>query len=80
MYGGKIGLPELAVVFFIVVVFVLPYVKIFQKAGYSGWLAICMLFPILNIIVLFWFAFSKWPIELQLERLRAGQGWNASPH
>lgn len=79
MYGGKIGLPELLVLIVVIVLIVLPYVKIFQKAGHSGWLAICMLLPILNIIILFWFAFSKWPIEQQLERLRAGQGANALP-
>ena len=79
MFGGKIGFPELVVLLFILVIILLPYWKIFQKAGYSGWLAICMFIPIVNIVVLFWFAFSKWPIQVQLERLRAGQGTSASP-
>ena len=74
MFGVKIGLPELVLLLVIFVVILLPYWKIFQKAGYQGWLAICMLVPILNVIVLFWFAFSKWPIELRLERMRTGQG------
>jgi predicted PurR-regulated permease PerM len=53
-----VGLLFVAVVIAIVVV---PFIRIFQKAGHSGWWAILMLIPIVNIIVLWVFAFSRWP-------------------
>jgi hypothetical protein len=74
MYGGRIGWPELIVVVFIVLVTVLPFAKLFQKTGRSGWWGLCMLVPLVNLAVLLWFANSKWPIEVELERLRRIQG------
>jgi predicted PurR-regulated permease PerM len=38
-----------------------PFVRIFQKAGRTGWWAALMLIPIINIVVLWVFAFSHWP-------------------
>jgi hypothetical protein len=38
---------------------------IFRKAGYSGWMGLLMLLPIVNLITLFWFALATWPIEHQ---------------
>jgi uncharacterized membrane protein YhaH (DUF805 family) len=40
---------------------VVPFVRIFQKAGRTGWWAVLMLIPLINLIVLWIFAFSKWP-------------------
>jgi len=78
MFGGKIGLPELLillVIFLLVLpIFILGVVawfRIFRKAGISPWLGIAMLVPMVNLCLLFWFAFSTWPIELELARLRA---------
>jgi hypothetical protein len=48
-----------------------PYVRIVQKAGYSGWNIIWMFVPIANIVMLFVFAFSRWPIEEKVERLES---------
>ena len=48
-----------------------PYVKIVQKAGYSGWHVLWMLVPVLNLVMLFVFAFSRWPIEEKVERLES---------
>jgi hypothetical protein len=39
---------------------IIPYWKIFSKAGFSGWLALLMFIPIANIIVLYVVAFSEW--------------------
>jgi hypothetical protein len=47
-------------------------VRIFQKAGYSGWLAVLYLIPLVNILTFFWFATTEWPVEAELRRLRAG--------
>lgn len=38
-----------------------PIVKIIRKAGYSGWWVLLWFVPIVNLIALWVFAFSKWP-------------------
>jgi uncharacterized protein (DUF983 family) len=43
------------------IVIVLPFWFIFEKAGYSKWLSLLMLIPLVNIIALYFLAFSKWP-------------------
>jgi Na+/melibiose symporter-like transporter len=45
----------------LVAITVVPFVRIFQKAGRTGWWAALMLIPIVNILVLWIFAFSRWP-------------------
>jgi hypothetical protein len=67
-----IGLPEL--VLFLAIVFVFfsfwPWARVFSKAGYSPWWCLTVYIPIVNLIVLFWFAFD-WPV---LQRLRHTPG------
>lgn len=35
--------------------------KILEKAGYPKFFVLCLLIPILNIVMIWFFAFSKWP-------------------
>ena len=42
---------------------VVPYWKIFSKAGFSGALSLLMLVPLPNIVVLYYVAFSDWKIR-----------------
>ena len=42
-------------------VIIIPFWFIFSKAGYSKWLSILMVIPIVNIIMLYFLAFSDWP-------------------
>ena len=46
---------------------IVPVVQIVRKAGYSGWwvlFAIVFSFiPLLNLILLWIFAFARWPLE-----------------
>ncbi len=44
--------------------------NIFSKAGYPRWYGLLMVIPIMNIVVLFWFAYSGWPIEDELLQLQ----------
>ena len=44
------------------VVMLIPYWFIFKKAGFSPWLAILMLVPVVNVIVLYAIAFSQWRV------------------
>jgi hypothetical protein len=47
----------------IVGIMMIPYVKIIKKAGYSGWWTLTAFVPLLNLIMLWVFAFSTWPVE-----------------
>jgi len=42
---------------------VLPFWFIFSKAGYSKWLSLLMALPIVNIVMLYFLAFSTWPSQ-----------------
>ena len=78
--GGPGGGPNAgaAIVGIVMLVFILAIVAavvclwgmIFSKAGYSFWLALLMFVPLANLIWLLIFAFSKWPIQQEVERLR----------
>jgi hypothetical protein len=41
---------------------------IFKKAGYSAFMSLLMLLPLVNFLVLLYFAITKWPIEVELAR------------
>jgi hypothetical protein len=43
-----------------------------KKAGYEPWYGILMIVPILNLVLLYFFAFTDWPIEEELKRLKGG--------
>jgi hypothetical protein len=45
---------------------------IFRKAGFSGWLGLLMVVPLVNLATLLWFATATWPLELGY----TGQGEN----
>lgn len=36
--------------------------KIFRKAGYSGWMGLLFIIPLVNLGVFIWFAFADWPV------------------
>jgi hypothetical protein len=69
LMGGLCGL-----VFILAIVALMIFIwgTIFKKAGYSFWLALLMIVPLANLVWILIFAFSKWPIEQELENLRAG--------
>jgi len=54
---------------------------IFKKAGYSFWMCLLMIIPLVNLIWILIFAFSKWPIhqELEMYRGRYGQATSGFP-
>jgi hypothetical protein len=53
-------------------VFIIAYIKIISRAGYSGWWVLIILVPIVNIVMLLIFAYKEWPIQRELRELR---GW-----
>jgi uncharacterized membrane protein YhaH (DUF805 family) len=36
-------------------------VRILKKAGYSGWWSVLMVVPLVNIVMVWVFAFADWP-------------------
>jgi hypothetical protein len=40
---------------------VVPFWFIFAKAGFSRWLSLLIVIPVVNLITLYIFAFSAWP-------------------
>lgn len=44
--------------------------KIAEKAGFSGAASLLMLIPLVNFILLLYFAFTEWPIERALREAR----------
>jgi hypothetical protein len=69
----SIGLPELLVILImgmlLSVIVVIPYWKIFSKAGFSPWLALLMIVPGVSVVVLWVVAFSPWENGQQPPRL-----------
>jgi hypothetical protein len=45
----------------IAAIIILPFWLIFSKAGYSKWLSLLMVVPLVNVILLYFLAFSRWP-------------------
>lgn len=41
-----------------------------SKSGYSPWLVLLALIPIVNMIAWLWFAYSEWPIQRELRASR----------
>jgi len=64
------GLPEFLILVVIAGVSVVPASRICAKAGYPAWLGALAIVPVLNVILAFFLAFVKWPIEKQLESFR----------
>lgn len=38
-----------------------------RKAGYPGWYSLLMIVPVLNLVLIYCFAFARWPIERSTE-------------
>lgn len=75
--GAPIGLFIAALALFVALVILIIkaiiYCMIFHKAGYHWTLGLLMLVPIACIIMPFVLAFGRWPIQRELEQLRAQQ-------
>jgi hypothetical protein len=57
----QFGAGQLIFLLIWIVVIIVPFWKIFSKAGFSGWLSLLMLLPLVNLIMLYFLAFARWP-------------------
>jgi hypothetical protein len=61
-----LGVPELIVV---AAVLLVPFWKIFSKAGFHGALSLLMIVPVVNLVMLYVLAFSQWPALRGVEKV-----------
>jgi hypothetical protein len=61
----NIGVTELVLILLVVlivsVVKIIPYWKVFAKAGFSPWLSFLMIVPVADLVLLYYLGFSEWP-------------------
>jgi hypothetical protein len=57
----------------VAVVGIVAAVKVVTKAGYSGWWVLISFVPLVGIVFVLIFAFSKWPVLKEVEMLRSQQ-------
>jgi hypothetical protein len=57
MFGDIKFIPMLILGAFVVV----PFWKIFDKAGFPPALSLLMVIPVVNVILVYYLAFTKWP-------------------
>ncbi|HYW11414.1 MAG TPA: hypothetical protein VE871_05635 [Longimicrobium sp.] len=65
-----LGFGELVILLFTLIVPLIPAWRIVSKAGYPGAWSLLLFVPVINLIAIFVFAFSEWP----LERRATGRG------
>lgn len=68
---GGVGL---AVAIGVWLLFLVAYIRIIQKAGYSGWWILIGLVPVVNVVMFLVFAYSRWPVQRELDAHRAHAG------
>lgn len=44
-------------------ILIIPTARILQRTGYSPWLSVLAIVPIVNLIALWVFAFARWPLR-----------------
>lgn len=63
---NSIGIPELAIV---VVLFgawlsvVWPAARVCRRLGFSPWIGALAILPLANFLLLWWLAYTHWPVE-----------------
>jgi hypothetical protein len=53
----------------IAIIIVLPFWRICEKAGYPGIVALLLFVPLINLVFLYWLAFSDWPSLRRSDRV-----------
>jgi hypothetical protein len=60
MHEGFAGL-HLIWMIVMVILAVVPFWKICFKVGYPGWFSFLIIIPLINLLFLYFLAFSEWP-------------------
>jgi hypothetical protein len=54
------------------IIWIVAGLKVLPKAGYSRWLAILLIIPLVNLVMILIFAFADWPVDKELRNYRQG--------
>ena len=60
---GALGIWHSLMIVVWICILLIPAWRIVKKAGFNGALSLLILVPFLNIVLLWVFAFRKWPVE-----------------
>jgi uncharacterized sodium:solute symporter family permease YidK len=60
---GNFSIFHWLIVLVLLAIYLIPAAKIASKAGYSGWWCLILLVPLVNFVMIWVFAFSRWPVE-----------------
>ncbi len=63
MHGSGMGVFGPLMMLIMAAIMILPFWFIFSKAGYSKWLSLLMVVPLVNLVLLYFLAFSRWPSQ-----------------
>ncbi len=55
-----ISIWQIVLLLVMLILTILPFWKIFSKAGFSPWLSLLMPIPLINFLVLYYVAFARW--------------------
>jgi len=66
---GTFGLLYWVIALAIVGFFLWIYARIARKAGFSGWWSLLVLVPLVNVVVIWIFAFTSWPAAANREKV-----------
>jgi hypothetical protein len=58
-----IGIWELIIIAVLIVIPVLIFGPVVRKAGFSRWWSLLLAVPLINLIMIWVFAFMEWPAE-----------------
>jgi len=59
----EFGIWHLVILFVFIAITVLAFGPVAKKAGYSRWWSLLLVIPLVNLIMVWVFAFMKWPAE-----------------
>jgi hypothetical protein len=60
---GGISIWQILILLILFIIPVVVFGPVAKKAGYSRWWSLTMIIPLVNLIMLWVFAFVKWPNE-----------------
>jgi hypothetical protein len=60
---GSFSIWHWIIILFFLAIYLVPLWRIVGKAGFHGAFSLLALVPLVNIVMLWVFAFAKWPLE-----------------
>lgn len=61
---ANLGFIQLLAVIIVIAIQIVPFWKIFPRAGWSPWMSLLMVVPLVNLILLYVLAFKQWPNDV----------------